>query len=116
MNAATTKYTKLRKHPRARLYHSVVLKDTQALVVDVSESGLRVRIPEGLALKARDKIKLEWQALSNLPSESLEAKCRWVHGGEAGFLLVAPTKRQRAWLRALVYYHRTPAELGINSR
>ena len=109
MTSHSQKYTKLRKHPRARLYHSATLNGTQALIVDISEKGMRVRIPEGLKFKALDNIKLEWQALSSLESEKLETKCRWVHGGELGLSLVSPNKRQQHLLRAMVNYHRTPA-------
>jgi len=99
--------TKLRKSPRALLYHPVVLLGETALLVDISEKGVRLRgLPKDLPLKAQDKVRLQWHPLATLEPEILEAQCRWVANGEAGLALKEPSKRLKCFIRALVHYHR----------
>jgi hypothetical protein len=107
LKPSTKELTKLRKSPRALLYHPVSLLGADALLVDISENGLRLRaLPDKLPLHRHDKVRIEWQPLANMKPEILEARCRWVHAGEAGLSLVGVTKRQRYFIRALVHYHR----------
>lgn len=99
--------TKLRKNPRALLYHPVLLLGETALLVDISEKGVRLRgLPKDLPLKAQDRVRLEWHPLATLKPEILEARCRWVANGEAGLSLKEPSKRLKYFIRSLVRYHR----------
>lgn len=107
MKPTVKELTKLRKSPRALLYHPVSLLGADALLVDISENGLRLRaLPDKLPLRRHARVRIEWYPLASLEAEILEARCRWVHAGEAGLSLVGVTKRQRYFIRALVHYHR----------
>ncbi|MEO5668957.1 MAG: PilZ domain-containing protein, partial [Bdellovibrionota bacterium] len=98
--------TRLRKSPRALLNHLVVLLDQSALLVDISEKGIRLAgLPADLALRPKEKVRIEWHPLASLEPEVLEATCRWVHNGEAGLSLAEPSKRLKFFIRALVHYH-----------
>jgi len=101
------KNTRLRKSPRALLLHPAQLLGEWAMLADISEKGIRLRgLAKGLPLKPQVKVRVEWHPLASLEPEVLEARCRWVKDGEAGLSLVAPSKRQKFLIRALVHYHR----------
>ncbi len=102
--------TRLRRTPRAPLHQPVRIGSTPVLLMDISESGLRLKgLPRSLRLSARDTIEVMWNPLPGLKEEILHARVRWTRGDEAGLTLRQADPRVRCLLRALVRYHRSSA-------
>ncbi len=65
----------------------LVLGDTRLPVEDVSETGIKVRLPPGVTVKrdARVEFKMLLRDADGVTGWHLHAVCMWVRLGHAGF-------------------------------
>lgn len=81
------------------------LAENAAILLDVSESGARLR--SSGKLKKGEKVQFRWRPVPGGPLLTLESEILWSDRELAGIHFLSLSARERAFLRALVRFHRS---------
>jgi len=90
-----------RNNPRAAVHQGFDL----GAIVDLSETGAKILLNEGSAMRLGDVVEILWSPLSGLKPFVIQAKCVWQRQGQAGVTFVELEARARYVLRSLVKFH-----------
>jgi hypothetical protein len=99
-----------RNLPRAKLHAQVVVEghqganSSQALLIDVSESGAKV-IGQRLAKKS-DDVLIQWPVIPGSHPLAIKGKVVWAQASSIGIQFVGLSPKALSVLRALVRIHR----------
>lgn len=99
-----------RRNARVLVHRPALLRENEtpilALLEDVSETGAKVLVESARGAKAGSVLFFEWSPVPKAFALSLSAEVLWARGKQRGLRFIALGAREKAYLRALLRFHR----------